>query len=142
MNIVDLLLRRVDEMPDTPAIIDSKDGKSRTHSFKALELETRKVAAVFNKYGLGPGDTVLVFYPMSFELYSTLLAIFRLGMVAMFLDPSAGKEHIEACCAIKAPNALVAAPKAHLLRLISPALRKIPTKFVIGRTIPKTKNFA
>src|SRR5207244_2750528 len=34
------------------------------------------------------------------------------------------------------PRALIAGTKAHLLRLWSPALRRIPVKFVIGLPVP------
>jgi acyl-CoA synthetase (AMP-forming)/AMP-acid ligase II len=54
----------------------------------------------------------------------------------MFLDPSAGREHIEQCCELQLPRALIATPKAHLLRITSSALRRIPLKFVIGPWLP------
>ena len=79
---------------------------------------------------------MLVFQSMSAELYLALLALFRLGITAMFLDPSAGRDHIERCCAIRRPAALIACPKAHLLRLVSPALRRIPRQFSFGSFIP------
>ena len=66
--------------------------------------------------------------PMSADLYVALLAIFRLGMVALILDPSAGWNHTERCCALYPPQALIAGTRAHLLRLLSPALRRIPFK--------------
>jgi acyl-CoA synthetase (AMP-forming)/AMP-acid ligase II len=86
--------------------------------------------------GLRPGEVVLVFQPMSGELYVALAALFRLGLTAMFLDPGQGRAHIEQCCAIQPPQGLIASAKAHLLRLVSPALRRIPHKFVIGPALP------
>src|SRR4051812_35219195 len=61
-----------------------------------------------------------------------MLAVFRLGLVAMFLDPSAGRGHVERCCGLRLPDALVGTPKAHLLRLICPVLRRVPRHFVAG----------
>jgi acyl-CoA synthetase (AMP-forming)/AMP-acid ligase II len=69
---------------------------------------------------------------MSVDLYVALLAILRLGLVAVFIDPSAGRQHIERCCAILPPKALIATAKAHLLRCLSPALRRIPVRFATG----------
>ena len=83
-----------------------------------------------------PGEGVLVFLPMSVELYVALLAVFRLGMVALILDPSAGRDHIERCCALYPPQAWIASSGAHLLRLRSPALRRIPLKISVGFPIP------
>ena len=79
---------------------------------------------------------------MSRELYVVLLALFRLRAVAMFLDPSAGRDHIERCCALQPPRALIAGPKAHLLRLVSPALRSIPTAIALGRFVPFARSWS
>jgi acyl-CoA synthetase (AMP-forming)/AMP-acid ligase II len=54
----------------------------------------------------------------------------------MFLDPSAGRDHIERCCALRAPDAFVGGIKAHLLRMIVGGVRRIPRKFVIGWWLP------
>ena len=58
-----------------------------------------RLARALVQHGLQPRPPVLVFHPMSAELYVTLLALFRLRLVAMFLDPSAGRDHMERCCA-------------------------------------------
>jgi acyl-CoA synthetase (AMP-forming)/AMP-acid ligase II len=78
---------------------------------------------------------------MSIELYIALAALFRMGLVAMFLDPRTGREHIEQCCSLWAPKALIACPTAHLLRLVSPALRCVPLHFCVGRALPWTRSF-
>jgi acyl-CoA synthetase (AMP-forming)/AMP-acid ligase II len=136
MNVIELLRRQVTTRPDAAAIIDTHRRRSRCTSFATLERASARTAALLLREGLRPGDTVLVFQPMSAELYVALLAILRLGSVAMFLDPSAGREHIERCCGLRPPRALIASAKAHLLRLASPALRRIPVKFAIGAPIP------
>lgn len=101
-------------------------------TFGELDQLTAQAAALLHAKGLKPGDAVLVFQPMSIDLYVALLAIFRLGLVAMFLDPSVGREHIERCCALVPPRGFIGSAKAHCLRLIAPALRRIPHKFSIG----------
>ena len=136
MNIVEIFEQRARTHPDLPAIIDTHRGKPRVTTFAELESASRKIAALLQREGLQAGDTVLVFYPMSAELYITLGAIFRLGMIAMFLDPSAGREHLASCCQLHQPQALIASPKAHLLRLVSSKLRKLPRKFVLGGYAP------
>src|SRR5262249_59538492 len=132
MNLAHTLLDQVRQRPDAPAIIDTYRGRSRFTSFAQLDHSASRVARLLTDQGLQAGDAVLVFHPMSAELYVALLAIFRLRLVAMFLDPSAGREHIQRCCELYPPRALIASTKAHLLRLFSPALRRIPVKFVIG----------
>ena len=136
MNIAEILQRQVKERPDAPAIIDMHAGRERVTTFAGLDAASAKGTALLREAGLVEGDTVLVFQPMSAELYIVLMALFRAGMTAMFLDPSAGREHIARCCAIRPPQALVASSKAQLLRLISPALRHIHRHICLSRFMP------
>lgn len=136
MNIAAMLQRQAQQRAEAPAIIDVKQGVDRITTFAGLEAASARGAALLLESGLSAGETVLVFQPMSAELYIALMALFRVGMTAMFLDPSAGREHIERCCTIRPPAALIASPKAHLLRLVSPALRRIPRRFSLGGFVP------
>ncbi|HKB40059.1 MAG TPA: AMP-binding protein [Gemmataceae bacterium] len=138
MNLAHVLASEAHSRPKAPAIIDRCKRRERITTFADLERRSHRIARLFVENGLKPGDAVLVFYPMSAELYVCLLAIFRLGLVAMFLDPSAGREHIEHCCALHRPKGFVGGTKAHLLRLFSRALRQIPVKIVIGFPLPGT----
>jgi acyl-CoA synthetase (AMP-forming)/AMP-acid ligase II len=135
VNIAEVLRQQAGERP-AAAIIDTDRGRPRTTSFADLDRLAGHAAGLLERSGLRPGDAVLVFHPMSLELYVALLAIFRLRLVAMFLDPSAGRAHIERCCALHPPRGLIASAKAHLLRLWSPALRRIPVKFTVGWPVP------
>lgn len=136
MNIVEVLRQHAGERPAAAAIIDTHRGRGRTTTFAELDRLAARAAGMLEQSGLRAGDAVLVFHPMSAELYVALLALFRLRLIAMFLDPSAGRAHIERCCALHAPRGLIASAKAHLLRLWSPALRRIPVKFSIGLPVP------
>ncbi|MBI4640343.1 MAG: AMP-binding protein [Candidatus Tectomicrobia bacterium] len=136
MNIVEVFHIQTHIHPDATALIDTWRGRSHLLSFSELELASARAAALLWQEGLRPGDTVLVFHPMSSELYIALVALFRLKLVAMFLDPFAGRDQIERCCRLSSPKALLASSKAHILRLISPALRRIPLKFAIGLPVP------
>jgi olefin beta-lactone synthetase len=136
MNIAVILSERAAAHPDVPAIIDAPRGQPRTTTYAGLERAAAQGAALLHDAGLEPGDRVLVFVPMSAELYAVLVALFRLGLVPMFVDPSSGLEHLERCCAIMPPQAYVGSWKAHALRALSPALRRIPRQFVVGGTAP------
>lgn len=132
MNIADLLAAQARERPDAPAIIE----RTGMTTFAQLDQRARRAASMLHRAGLRAGDAVLIFQPMSADLYTALLAVFRLGAVAMFLDPSAGRAHLAACCELQPPRALIASPRAHILRLVSGALRRIPRKFSIGCWLP------
>lgn len=132
MNLVALITARVAVRPDAPAIVEVRRGRVCVTTFAELDDAAQRAAAMLREAGLREGEAVLVFQPMSAELYVALLALFRLGATAMFLDPSAGVAHMEACCELQQPRALIALTRAHLLRLRSPALRRIPLKFAVG----------
>jgi acyl-CoA synthetase (AMP-forming)/AMP-acid ligase II len=136
MNLVEILRGHAGTHADAVAILDRRRGHDRTTTFAQLERASAQAATLFWEAGLRPGDAVLVFHPMSAELYVALLGLFRLGLIAMFLDPSAGRDHLERCCALHRPRGLIGGVKVHLLRFWSPALGQIPHKFVIGPPVP------
>ena len=138
MNVIELLKRMAEDLPRGVALIDTRRGAPRVTDFAELDAATKRVAALFHHHGIGPGDAMLVFCPVSLELYVILLALFRLGAVATFLDPSAGRAHIERCCALCSPKAIICPPKAHLLCFVSPAVRRIPHKFSTTFAFPGT----
>jgi acyl-CoA synthetase (AMP-forming)/AMP-acid ligase II len=90
------------------------------------------LAARFHEAGLQQGDAVLVLVPVSAKLYAVLAALFRCGLTAVFLDPSAGKQHVARCVEMVPPRAVVRSPKAALLDLAMPSLRRIPRKITVG----------
>jgi olefin beta-lactone synthetase len=137
MNLVEQLQHHAADRPHAPALLDTRSGSIHRLTFAGLEEAASRAATFFHHQGLRPGDAVLIFHPMSADLYIALAAIFRLGLVALFLDPAQGRMHIDHCCALLPPKALLASPKAHLLRFVSPALRCIPVKFATGLGAPR-----
>ncbi len=136
MNIAEILTEQAVVRPEAAAIVDVRGGHSRSVSFWEMERASGRAAALLSGAGLCFGDRVLVLQPMSAELYVALVAMFRLGLVPMFLDPSAGRAHIAGCCEIAPPQAFIGSAKAQLLCLALPELRRIPRKFAIGPTLP------
>src|SRR5215468_7586749 len=107
MNIASILQTQSEVHPTAPAIIDTIAGHERILSFNELQQQVARAASLLRQAGLQPGDEVLVFQPMSAELYVALIALFQLGLVAMFIDPGAGMEHIEQCCQLIPPKAFI-----------------------------------
>jgi olefin beta-lactone synthetase len=134
-----LLAEQARMRPDAVALIEAGTGRALT--FAELDREASAAAREWTAQGIGRGKAVLVFVPLSTSLYIALLGLFRAGGVALFLDPSAGRVHLERCCARRPPDGLLATPKAHLLRLVSAALRQIPRKFVVGGWVPATRRW-
>jgi olefin beta-lactone synthetase len=138
MNVTDLLRTRVESMPDAAAIIDFPRRQPRTITFLELDKAAEQVATLLHRSGLRQGDRVLLLYPMSAELYIALIAILRLGLIAMFLDPSAQREHLASSLAGHLPQAMIGGFRAQAFRLMFPSLRQIPMSFSFSRGIPGT----
>jgi acyl-CoA synthetase (AMP-forming)/AMP-acid ligase II len=134
VNVAEALLAQAQARPQAPAILAGRTADGLT--FAELDVASARLAGFLRGHGVGRGDVTLVFQPLTPALYVTLVAIFRLGAIAMFLDPSGGRADIERCCRLEPPRALIATPRAHLLRLLSPALRRVPLKFSTGASLP------
>ena len=131
-NIAARLAEQALRHPDRCALIETAP-RRRTLSFGELATRTAAVAAGLASRGVRPGDAVLLFLPMSIELYTALLAILHLGAVVVFVDPWAGRARLDAGVAAAQPRAFLGTPKAQLLRLRSRAIRAIPIQLVIDR---------
>jgi acyl-CoA synthetase (AMP-forming)/AMP-acid ligase II len=141
MTIGDILALPVRTRPDAVALIDVRRGGERRLTYADLGREVAAAAAWLETQGLRRGQAVLVFVPVSADLYVALLALFRLGAVALLLDPGAGRAHIEQCCARWRPDGLLAVPRAHLLQLRPAALRRIPLQMVAGGWFPGARRW-
>lgn len=136
MNIVELAHQQAYLRPKSAAIVEESRGWRWVTTFADLEQASARVAGELAAGGLRPGNRVLIFVPMSAALYITLSGVLRLGLTAVFVDPSAGLRHIERCCALCRPEAMVAVGRAQLLCLASPALRAIPLRLTVGGGLP------
>jgi olefin beta-lactone synthetase len=142
MNIATLLRNQATARPDATALIDARGPSVRRLTFAELDDASARVAGFLTAgLGLKAGARVLVLQPMSADLYIILAALFRAGLTAVFLDPGAGVAHVDQCCRMIPPDALIGIPKAHLLRLVSPALRAIPRAVSTGGWLPFSTRF-
>ncbi|NBC11211.1 MAG: AMP-binding protein [Planctomycetes bacterium] len=122
MNIADALVRQAEQRGGATAIIQPTPRGDRAITFAELDRRSAALAARLRQKRLEPGQRVLVLIGISIDLYVAITALFRAGMTAMFLDPSAGREHVRRCCQACPPDALMGPWKAHLLRVIHPGL--------------------
>lgn len=128
-TIFSILRENARKWPEQAALIATRHGCDTGLSFSELASSAEHFAAQLAGRGIRKGDAVLVFVPMSLELYVSLLALFRIGAVAVFIDPSAGLKHINACCKRHPPQALISVQPLRWLRPFVSGLRKIPRVF-------------
>jgi Acyl-CoA synthetases (AMP-forming)/AMP-acid ligases II len=128
-TIPEILRDRAGLWPDRAALVVTRGGRDREISYARLASASEAFAGRLARAGIRRGDAVLIFVPMSAELYVALFGALRLGATAMFVDPSSGVSNIEACCRKHAPSALVAAWPLRVLRPFVSGLRRIPRVF-------------
>lgn len=130
-NVIGLLAEVAARRPDRPALVM----ETESITFGGLWQRVDRASVGFKKLGLAPGDRAIVLIPMSIDLYVALLALLKLGAVAVFVDPWIGLAQIAAFAAFAEPRAFLGVPKSHLLRLFSRRLRQIPLAVVAGRRL-------
>jgi len=132
-NVVELFLAQAKARPDAVALIDRHGGRDRKTTFAALDDQSARIATLLARRGIGAGSPVLLFHPPTAELYAAIIAIFRLGAIAMVVDVSAGRGTLAAACREMPPAALFASGRALLLALSSAPLRAIGVKVTSAR---------
>jgi acyl-coenzyme A synthetase/AMP-(fatty) acid ligase len=122
VNLIEAFLEQASARPDAAAIIAPN---GRTVTFGELARSSAARAHAYESLGIAAGDVVLVGRGVSIELYETLLAIFRLGAVAMFPEPAAGLKGLKLAIEAVKPKALAAGRLGRWIRRMTPALWKL-----------------
>ena len=99
-------------------------------SFQELDDLSSRLAEGFWGNGLRENDRVIVLTPISLYLYASLIALFKLGATAVFLDPQTGYTRLEHTASLVQASALICTGTVSWLRNIIPSLRHIPSVFV------------
>ncbi len=122
-GLIEAFLGHAEARPQQAALID---GRGRIVSYGDLARMSAARAAAFARAGVASGDVVLVARSVSAELYAGLLALFRLGAVALFPEPAAGLRGLALAVETAQPRAMIAGGLGRLARELLPALRRLP----------------
>ncbi len=124
MNIYHLFESAASRWPEQVAIVDGE----RTTTYQELDTAIRQTAAQMKALGIRPGDRVLVFIPMGIDLYRIVLALYRIGAVAVFLDEWVSWKRMELCADLANCRGFTGIWKARVLSYFSMTLWQIPVK--------------
>lgn len=130
MNIALRLSQNAKTFPDKKAVVfplfnegsDKYDYISLT--FKELDILSNKFAIQLTTLGLKKGDKTLLFLKPSLDFSAMAFALFKLGVVPVFIDPGMGKKNLLKCIKESAPVALIAEKEIHFLKLLHPRVFK------------------
>ena len=136
-NIVEILFENAQKHPEKLAIVHKKE----KITYGELAQGLKDYALYFLSKGIKKGDNVLVFVPMTIELYKILSAIFYIGATAVFVDAWADKNRLDQALTIVPCKAFIGCPKAFILKLMSQKVREVEINIVSGRIHkPKTEH--
>ena len=142
-NVISLLERHRSASPDRTALLavaaaDRKawqPGQSLPHARITIGELGRRVesaAGGLSRLGVGPGDRVFVFVPMSVELYVAMFAVQRVGSIAVFLDSWARRDQLGLCAQQVKPKGFLGPAPAFALTQGVPELAAAPLRIVVG----------
>ena len=144
-NVIAFLERRRCERPTWPVLLTlAPEAKKRWLADPAGPIEHKQVtygelgrqsesaAAGLRELGITKGDRVFVFVPMSARLYLSMLAVQRLGAIAVFVDSWADREQLAQCAEQVEPRGVIAPEAALPLLTAAPELAQAPVRVVGG----------
>lgn len=139
-NIINLFLQTAQAYPERVAFIH--EGTAIT--FGELLNDVQHTAGLYIQKGIVPGNKVLVFVPMSIDLYRIVLALFYIGACPVFLDEWVSFSRLKKCLETAPCTSVIAGRKLLLLSYFAQPLRKIRLKLYAGakyRDAPQTRPY-
>ena len=121
-NIIQHFLGSASKHPEQIALYQGE----KKITYLQLAKEVRMMAAYYQSKGIQKGDRVLIFVPMSIDLYRSVLALFYLGATAVFLDEWVDKKRMEYCCQLSNCKGFLGSWKVRALATFSKAIRNVP----------------
>lgn len=110
--------------------------KPQSITYSEFTTLTSKLASGYTELGIKYGDRVILFVPMTVNLYLTMSALQRIDAIPVFLDSWTRHIHMETAIQQVKPKAIVSFEKAFML--LSGISDLIPIKISVG---PTTNNY-
>ncbi|HEU4996295.1 MAG TPA: AMP-binding protein [Gemmatimonadaceae bacterium] len=130
-NVAQLFFDVAHRQADRLAFV-SGGPSGRRITFGELRRSVERFAGGLASQGFREGDRALFLLPMSPELYVAVLGALTAGGVAVFVDPWVPLRQIARLAADARPAAVIGTPRAHLLRLLAPELRRVRISVTTG----------
>ncbi len=99
-------------------------------TFKELDILSNKYANQLEKMGFKAGDKTLFFLRPSLDFSAMTFALFKLGVVPIFIDPGMGRKNLLKCISESSPVALIAEQEVHIFILFYSLFFRSPFKTI------------
>lgn len=142
-NVVSFIELHRRKSPERGALIwsthgqraDSKEILSaglESMTFAELAAQSESLAGGLARLGLRAGDRIFLLLPMSPSLYVAILAVQRLGAIAVFIDSWACRSELGRCAAQVAPRALIGSEAAFRMIQDDPGFDSAQVEVIAG----------
>lgn len=129
------------EVPNKNALLWTNDkGESHQYSYAELKQRTDETASFFQSLGIGKGDPVMLILKRRFEFWYSIIALHKLGAVAIPATHLLTKQDIVYRCNAADIKAIVAAGEEVIINHIQDAIPECPSLkhlISIGPDIPE-----
>jgi acyl-CoA synthetase (AMP-forming)/AMP-acid ligase II len=119
-NIASILGTLAYELADKDAIIVPLDDNCEKISFQQLEEDSNRLADGLVRQGFARGDRVLLMVRPGIDFISLTFALFKLGAVAVLIDPGLGRKNMLKCIENVQAKGMIAIPLAQAARKFFP----------------------
>ncbi len=117
-----------EQQPDKLALLwSSESGECRRFTFKDLKTESDRTAAYFQQLGIGRGDKVMLILKRRYEFWLSMLALHKLGAVAIPATHMLTKHDIVYRNTRAGIKAIVCVGEDYVLKQIEEAMPDSPT---------------
>ena len=125
------------EQPDKKALLWTNDkGEHRQYTYADLKKYTDQTASYFQSLGIGKGDMVMLVLKRRYEFWYSIIALHKLGAVAIPATHLLTKKDIVYRCNAASIKMIVAAGEEIILQHIKDALPESPTVEKVVSTGP------
>lgn len=110
-------------------------------AYKDMAKRINVVAKGLLDIGIQKGDRVIIFLPMSLDMYVAMFAVQRIGAIAVFLDSWARSHHLGASAECVGPKAMISFQQAFALVDQVPEFKSMPLRIMYGPGLNCTHRF-
>lgn len=127
-----------EEQPDKVALIWTNDeGEEKIFTFADIKRESDQAAAYFASLGIGHGDMVMIILKRRYEWWFTMLALHKLGAIAIPATHMLTKHDIVYRNNRASVRAIVCVGEDYVLTQVSEAMSESPTVHTLISVGPK-----
>ncbi len=135
-NMAGLLDEIALEQPELKAIIEGSGAHRKIVTYKTLAEKVQQKAAVLRGAGVSVGDLVVILEPLSTDLFTSILAVWRLGATVLMFDSAQKFEILEEAIGTLHPQAVIASGKGLIVAMALRSVRAIELKLTDSMLIP------